>query len=410
MATETQTNNRPTLKILHIVTMFPRNESDYGIAPWLVGYLQQLESMGVHNVVLAPSYRGLGNQVVRGIEVKRFRYFFRRFENLTHEVNAVTRIRQNPLYFFCVPFLIIAGYFATRRLIRENDFDIVQIHWPFPMVLVGLAAFGHIPVILKFYSAELALLKKARIFKPVVKWLAKRSASLFANSTFTAKMIEQELGCKAQVVYDGYIFPEVPPEISLPDASRAKEILFVGRLVERKGVEYLLRALRIVYPKIDVRLTVVGTGPLFPALKALTVELGLEDRVNFTGALPQQELEKAYRRCDLFVLPACYDSSGDTEGLGVVLLEALSCGKPVIGSNVGGIPDIIKHEQTGLLVPEKDPEALAQAIERVLSDPSLYFSLAKNGFEYAKNTFSIQSIARRGKELYLTILSAKDRK
>jgi len=196
----------------------------------------------------------------------------------------------------------------------------------------------------------------------------------------------------------------------LPDASRAKEILFVGRLVERKGVEYLLRALRIVYPKIDVRLTVVGTGPLFPALKALTVELGLEDRVNFTGALPQQELEKAYRRCDLFVLPACYDSSGDTEGLGVVLLEALSCGKPVIGSNVGGIPDIIKHEQTGLLVPEKDPEALAQAIERVLSDPSLYFSLAKNGFEYAKNTFSIQSIARRGKELYLTILSAKDRK
>lgn len=394
-------NMENKIKVLHIVTMFPRHEKDFGIAPWLFSYIKKLEELEIKNIVLAPSYRGLGDQMISGIDIRRFRYFNKRFENLTHEENAPTRIRRKPVYIFMVPFFIFAGYIKAKRIAKQENPNIFHIHWPFPMAMVSSFAFGNFPVIMKFYSAELALLKKFWIFKPIMRHFVEKSTIIISNSSFTARLVKEEFGRDSEILYDGYLFPDHPPEIKFPEPSKQKKILFVGRLVERKGVEYLLQAVKILQDKMDVQVKIVGDGVLLGKLKSLANELNITERTVFLGRVTDEERNKAYKECDIFVLPACYDRHGDTEGLGTVLLEALSAGKPVVGSNVGGIPDIIINNKTGLLVPEKDPLTLAYAIEKILTNKELYLTLASNGFEYAKNNFSIQAIAEKGKDLYL---------
>jgi glycosyltransferase involved in cell wall biosynthesis len=123
----------------------------------------------------------------------------------------------------------------------------------------------------------------------------------------------------------------------------------------------------------------VGEGAIRGELTRLAESCGVSDCVTFRGRVDDAALAELYARCDCFVLPAIVDAGGDTEGLGVVLLEAMSYRKPVIATRVGGIPDIVIDGQTGLLVEEKDPAGLAQAIRRVLDDPELAVRLGWAG-------------------------------
>ena len=134
----------------------------------------------------------------------------------------------------------------------------------------------------------------------------------------------------------------------------SSRLLFVGRLVERKGVQVLLEALARLRDRPGVRVRVVGDGPMRGALERQAATLGVADRVRFDGSVSTEELVRRFRECDVFVLPAVVDAKGDTEGLGVVLIEALSYGKPVIASAAGGIVDIVRDGETGLLVPPGD--------------------------------------------------------
>ncbi|HDN83241.1 MAG TPA: glycosyltransferase, partial [Candidatus Altiarchaeales archaeon] len=120
----------------------------------------------------------------------------------------------------------------------------------------------------------------------------------------------------------------------------------------------------------------------------------------FKGKVSNEELRRCYQNCDVFVLPACIDSRGDTEGLGVVLLEAMSYKKPVIASNVGGIVDIVKDGETGLLVPEKNSQKLAEAIHTVLKNDELASRLGKQGYEFVSRNFNWARITDQLIEIY----------
>ena len=127
---------------------------------------------------------------------------------------------------------------------------------------------------------------------------------------------------------------------------------------------------------------------------ALTTELGLDHVVEWAGFVSSERLAELYHNCSCYVHPAIYDDRGDTEGLGVVLIEALRHRKPVVASGVGGIVDIIKHEQTGLLVPEKDSKALAEAVLRILADTAMANQLADQGFNFAQEVFDWDRIVK----------------
>jgi glycosyltransferase involved in cell wall biosynthesis len=286
---------------------------------------------------------------------------------LTHEETAVDRMRRGPVNFVLPLFYLVFGSWTIARLARREKFDIIHVHWPFPHVLFGVLAkrFGQSRLYSSFYGVEIRLLKrKMAVLRRPFSILVNKSDRVTAISTHTAGELS---GMIRQPVH---IIP-----FSSATGSRAgktsdrREIIFVGRLVSRKGVRYLLEAFQRVHRSIPHRLVIIGGGPLRAELEAAAVELGIAGRVKFTGLVSDDELNRYYRSCSFLVLPAVYDEKGDTEGLGVVLLEAMSCGKPVIASGVGGITDIVADGENGLLVPPADAEALSRAI----------MALAKNG-------------------------------
>jgi glycosyltransferase involved in cell wall biosynthesis len=175
-------------------------------------------------------------------------------------------------------------------------------------------------------------------------------------------------------------------------------VLFVGRLVERKGIANLLRA--AAGSRLPYRVALVGFGPEEARLRSLAAALGLADRVEFAGRVSDAELSRRYAEADVFVLPATIDARGDTEGLGVVLLEALAHGLPVVATRRGGIPDIVIDGETGLLVEDGDAAALARAIERLLADPALARRLAERGADHVRSEFGVESVARRLAAIY----------
>jgi glycosyltransferase involved in cell wall biosynthesis len=169
-------------------------------------------------------------------------------------------------------------------------------------------------------------------------------------------------------------------------------------------VDYLIRAFPSVLEKqSNARLLIVGSGPRKADLLSASERLRLRDKVIFQDAVSQEELVRYYSMADVFVLPSVTTDKGETEGLGVVLLEAMACGVPVIGSAVGGIPDIIKDGETGLLVVEKNPKDLAEKICRLFTDGELSKKLSENGLRFVTRKFSWDVIAKEYAELYETI-------
>jgi glycosyltransferase involved in cell wall biosynthesis len=176
-----------------------------------------------------------------------------------------------------------------------------------------------------------------------------------------------------------------------PDKNIGLRILYAGKLIERKGIKYLLEAIKILAEKrVQFMLILVGDGYLKPEIEKYIRDHSLGPYVEMKGLLPSQseELSIEFSKCDLFVFPSIVDSRGDTEGLGYVLLDALTFNKPVIASNVGGIPDIIKDNENGYLVPEKDPQALADKIQFVIENYSIAKEAGIRGGRSLSESFS----------------------
>lgn len=169
------------------------------------------------------------------------------------------------------------------------------------------------------------------------------------------------------------------------------QLLAVGRFVGKKGFTYLLQALaELVREGLDCRLTLVGAGPKDKELRRLTRELGLTERVTFPGFVPHHEVGRLFRAADLFVMPSVIDSSGDRDGIPNVIMEALAHRLPVVASDVSGIGELVEHQVTGLLVPQRDAPALARAMRTLLQDRDLALRLAEAGRERALSMFDPQ--------------------
>jgi phosphatidylinositol alpha-1,6-mannosyltransferase len=156
-------------------------------------------------------------------------------------------------------------------------------------------------------------------------------------------------------------------------------VLTVGRRVERPGHDLVIRALTALEEQ-SVRYVIAGTGPEEGRLRRLVEALGVRDRVLFTGHVPDEDLPGLYAACDVFVMPSRALGARDgIEGFGTVFLEAGACAKPVIGGWSGGVSEAVEDGVTGLLVDPHDPEALAEALRRLLRDPELRRRMGEAG-------------------------------
>src|SRR5258706_239269 len=348
------------MRILHVVTAFPRTPDDV-IVPWLVELLKRLRAAGHDVEVFTSSYRGAPDQVFAGIPVHRFRYFLRRWESLTHEETALDRMKRSLLYRLMPACFVLAGMVAIWRLCRRARYDVIHVHWPLPLALFGWAAQRARParLVTTFYGVELRWVKGTLPFlKGFLAWAARRSDRVVAISNYTAGELRELVDVPIEVIPYTTSLPDVAPVPVSAAQDGTGPGLFVGRLVERKGVAHLIEAIARLGPAERApRLEIVGEGPERPGLEALAQRLGVANRVVFRGKIPADELQASYARAAVCVLPSVLDARGDTEGLGVVLLEAMNHGTPVVASRVSGIPDIVGDGVSGLPVPPGGADA-----------------------------------------------------
>src|SRR2546429_4998362 len=240
-------------------------------------------------------------------------------------------------------------------------------------------------------------------FRGFLKWAARRSDQVVAFSSYTAAEVRELVQVPIEVIP---YTTSLPAPTSVPHAGRRSagaplQVLFLGRLVERKGVSHLVDAVSLLpLAGVDVRLVIVGDGPERARIEARIREKRLDGRVAVRGKVSDAELQAAYAAADAFVLPAVVDRRGDTEGLGVVLLEAMNHRVPVIASAIGGITDIVEDGVSGLLVPPGDATALAAALGRLARAPDLAAGLGEAGYRRLRERFSWDAITRRSLEVY----------
>ena len=363
----------------------------------------RLQPAGDKFTVFAPAYEGCKSHELDGIKVYRFRYCPKRFENLARD-GAPTKLQRQPLYLVAAALYILLGTLQLFWVCWKERPDLLHIHWPFPHGLMAwpTSKLLAIPMVFSFHGAELLLVRKFQFVANILRWLLPMTNGVTANSSFTQRLIRQLYTGPVTVIPYGLTVEAKPPKVRQPGED--PRLLFVGRLDERKGLRYLLEALPLVLAQEPVRLRVIGRGLLEAEIKLQCSKMGLDSAVNFLGFVSKEELADEYASCDIFVLPAIVDSKGDTEGLGIVAIEALAHEKPVIASAVGGIVDVILSGITGVLVPEKDPDALAQAILTVLSDPGRAAQMGRKGLEDVQTRFSWSRIVPQWQQVFATAL------
>jgi glycosyltransferase involved in cell wall biosynthesis len=184
-------------------------------------------------------------------------------------------------------------------------------------------------------------------------------------------------------------------------------ILAIGNFIPRKGFEYLIQAFNMIVNQkgiTHIKLGMGGRGPLREQYDKMVKDFSLVNYITFLGFIEDSKMPTYYTAADIFILPSIIDYKGDTEGLGVVLLEANSCQTPVIGSRVGGIPDIIKNGINGLLAEPKNPTDLAEKIIKLVHNRKLREQMGENGRRIVKENFNWDSIAKKLIDIYVSRL------
>ncbi len=339
-------------------------------------------------------------------KVFRFPYFFPfNFQKLCYGSGIVKNIKQNKLLLLLVPFFIIAQFISLLIFSKKESFDLVHAHWIVPQGLIAYFCkkILNIPYIVSIHGSDILTFNNA-MFRTLYKIVLSNAAFVTANSNKTAEIANRLLKSNVEIIPMGVDLDLFNPNHAFKKEKGAKisqEILFVGRLIDWKGVSYLVDAILKIkpnYPKIILK--IIGDGPELVSLQARVKKLALQKNIIFLKAVPNYKLPDIYRNADVFVIPSIINENGETEGLGTVALEAMACGLPVIGTNVGGIPDIIKDRVTGLLVEEKNFEAIVDSIIEIMENKPLRDDMSKNAYELIQKRFSWDIISKRFFKLY----------
>ena len=175
-------------------------------------------------------------------------------------------------------------------------------------------------------------------------------------------------------------------------------MLAVARLVEKKGLADLIAACGLLGRGVRLRLEIVGDGPLRGALEETAARSATP--VVFHGPLPYEQVLEIYRRAAVFCLPCVVAGTGDRDGLPTSVLEAMALGLPVVATALNGLSEAVVHERTGIVVPGHDPEALADALERLLGDTELRGRLSREARRHVEERFALQRSVERLRELF----------
>jgi glycosyltransferase involved in cell wall biosynthesis len=389
------------MKIGVITSVYPEFKGDpHGI--FVHRLMREISRQGHEVHILAPYSGGETNYVMEGVNVEKFNYFYpKRFQRLCGRSGMIDNVKEGIFVKFqFLTFILFNAIYSCRKL---RDMDVIHVQWPIPNGLGALIVkYLHgIPYINTIYGEEVYLSKRYHTMF-IIKLLVRNASKsiMISSGTLKASLKEGLRKEKFEIIPFG-VDTEFFRPIKVEKNSKIFQILSIGYLIERKGFEYLVKAIKeVLNSHNEVKLIIVGSGPLENQIKKLICELKLEGNIQILKNISDKELLEIYNSSDLFILPSIIDFQGNTEGLGVVLLEAMACKLPVIGSNIGGIPDIIHDNLTGRLVQQKDILGLSKTIIDLIENENLRKSMALNGYEMVKGHFSWEQIAKDYIEIY----------
>lgn len=364
MGNETE---RPCLLVL--ASTYPRWENDN--EPGFVHELAKRLASRFRVLVLCPHSPGTPHHdLLDGVEVVRYRYAPECLETLVNNGGIISNLRRHPLKQLLVPGFFLMQLWNAWRICRREKVDVIHAHWIVPQGLtaacLGILSKGAPKFLVTSHGADLFALR-AQPLQSIKRFILRRAAQvttvshamlppLAALGTAGDKVVVESMG----VDMTHHFVPDRQVERS------ANNLLFVGRLVEKKGLRYLIEALPKVRHKLPaVTLTIAGFGPEESFLKTRVQQLALNSAVKFLGAVPSKELPVLYQSAALFVAPFVQATSGDQEGLGLVMVEAIGCGCPVLAGNVPAVSEVLGPEWQ---VDARDTEQLAGRIVELLED------------------------------------------
>jgi glycosyltransferase involved in cell wall biosynthesis len=367
----------PRPKILVVTTTFPRWAGDAVPAPFVYDLCRHLAD-DFALTVLAPHDPGAAlAETLDGLRVWRFPYFWPETrEFLANGVGLLPNLRSSALGKAQAATLVAAQQRRLRRVLACERFDAIHSHWLVPSALnVALAERRRAPHIVTIHSSDLHLLRQLPGGAAITRFILRRTRAVFAVSTFLRRMLADLVGFEppAQTLPMGFDPSSFAPDRHVappPELAGRQGILYAGKLIEVKGVEYLLRAFARVKRELpDLTLALVGDGDRRALLEAEAAALGLGDAAVFFGARPHAQMNAFYQWAEAVVVPSIVTPRGETEGTPVVMLEALAAGRPVIGTQIGSLHELIADGENGWLVRPQDPAALAAALLETLRRP-----------------------------------------
>jgi glycosyltransferase involved in cell wall biosynthesis len=321
---------------------------------------------------------------------------------VTSEIDDV-RIRRLPRFFNLAATPVCP---TMPREIRRTGADIIHLHLPNPFAALAYLASGHKGRLVITWHSDIVRQKTiARMLGPLDDAILRRASALIASSPnyVDTSRVLSSVRDRCRVIpfgIDAESFRPRDAEIGMKIRRRygPRIVLAVGRMVYYKGFEYLIRAMA----SVRGHLLLVGEGPLLAKLERQAFDAGARDRITFLGRVSQEEVVGYYQAADVFVMP----SIARSEAFGIVQLEAMACGKPVVNTRLrSGVPFVSLDGITGTTVAPADSEELADAINRLLDDPALRDKYGAAAAHRAREEFSIDTMVNRTLELYREVLA-----
>ena len=404
-------SNRP--RILVVSSTFPRFTGDTEPA-FVYDLCKYLVDNDIIIDVLAPHFPGLKRkEIMAGVNVYRYKYFIERFQVLAYSGGIMANLRRNPINYLLVPFFLVSQVFALQKKLKKNKYNAIHAHWIIPqgMVCVIVNTFfkaGSIPIICTLHGGDLYALN-GFVMDRLKKWIMEKCRHICVVSESMGKRC-QELGVVSTPVSIISMGVDLKTRFfPVPDVHRRRNrIIYVGRLVEKKGVKYLIDSIKIIRETLsDVELIIVGDGPLRQSLETQVNNLSLSSNIVFKGGLKQERLPALYSSAAISVLPSVIDSYGDQEGLGLTVIEAMGCECAVVASSLDAVKDIITDGKTGVFFEPGNADQLAEKIQALLSDDEARNIIAKSGRDYVVNRYDWSIIGEKYRTLLETVRASR---
>jgi len=397
------------LRILTLTSSYPKFSGD-GTAPFIEALTNEIAALGHEVHLVVPEHHAWNRPAADGgVHYHPYRYSPRRAWTpwgYSESLQDGLRIRW-PLYPLA-PVVYGSAVRTSMKLTSMLDFDVVHAHWVVPNgpIAARISERRSLPLVISLHGSDVTLTARSNLIgRPALRSLL-RADLVTAASTY---VLDRALGFGVSPEASGLFPYGVDSHRFRPDATAATLVrselgvgdddvlvLGIGRLVAWKGFSYLLAAIaeaRATTPRI--RVAIVGSGDLRGELEREAGVLGLGENAIFVDAVPHASVPRYFAAADIVVVPSIHHDAGFFEALGNVALEALATGKPVVATRVGGLVDVVKDGETGLLVQDRDSSALSEAIVSLADDQDLRHRLGARARAETESSLSWRASAER---------------